>query len=117
MKYLPILLALLLPLSANAVVQGTPATLNCMPPTHYENGEAITDDVLTYSLYRDGEPEGATASECRFTVETITLSGDYVYQVTATSAKFGTESVLSNSISLTVEAVTSPNAPTQLNWE
>ena len=110
-----ILLTLLLPLSANAVDiwEGETKYINCDSPTTYTSGEPIeADDVISFTLYRDGLPDQEGVPVCQFTVSP--LVGAYIYTSTAVSAKYGSESMPSNNAELVVNVKKQPNNPSNL---
>ena len=121
MKKLILALALalaLLPLSANAVEmwEGETKYINCDSPTTYTSGEPIeADDVISFTLYRDGLPDQENVPVCRFTVSPPV--GAYIYTSTAVSAKYGSESMPSNNAELVVNVKKQISSPTNLRIE
>ena len=111
-----LLLALIiLPLSANAVEmwEGETKYINCDSPTTYTTGEAIeADDVISFTLYRDGLPDQGNVPVCQFTVSPPV--GAYIYTSTAVSAKYGSESMPSNNAELVVNVKKQISSPTNL---
>jgi len=94
--------------------------LTCPLPTEYVSGSPIeADDILSAKLFVDGVDTGVTSQACRFVIDvTAITSGIYQYSVKASSAKYGTDSVLTiPPAELDILAREVPNAPSQLSWE
>jgi len=119
-----LILALLFTFNAYAIEVKpweTPSkALTCLMPTEYVSGSPIeADDILSAKLFVDGVDTGISSQTCRFVIDvTAITSGVYQYSVKASSAKYGTDSVLTiPPAELDILAREVPNAPTQLNWE
>ena len=119
-----LLLALLFTFNAYAIEvkpwEVTTKAIACDLPTAYVSGSPIeADDILSAKLFVDGVDTGISSQTCRFVIDvTAIASGVYQYSTKASSAKYGTDSILAvPPIELRVLAREVPNAPTQLNWE
>jgi hypothetical protein len=105
----------LLPLQVLAVDiwEGESANLNCDGPTHYTNGDPIeAGDTITYKLYQDGTEVQTGVPECTFTVSPTV--GAYLYNSTAVSALYGSESLPSNDAEVVVNVKKRLMAPSNL---
>lgn len=101
MKKLILLLTLSMPAYAVDIWEGDSANLNCDGPTHYTNGDPIeAGDTITYNLYQDGTEVQTGVPACAFTVSPAV--GAYLYNSTAVSALYGSESLPSNDAEVVV---------------
>ena len=98
--------------------------LNCTTPIEYNNNDPIPiGDIAEIRLYRstDGVTWGtsiASSNTCHFVEPINTMSeGQYYYEVTAVSNRYGTESTRSNRVAMEVRITRIPKPPSNLSWE
>jgi len=100
-KLIPLLLILSFQAYAVDIWEGESANINCEGPTNYTNGDPIeAGDTITYKLYQDGSEVLTGVTECAFTVSPPV--GAYLYNSTAVSALYGSESLPSNDAEVVV---------------